>query len=399
MRSLTAITFLCATLATSAVLCAQEIPAFNVDGRSVQVHAFASEGFAESNANNYLTMDTTKGSGDFADFGVNIGTNITDKFHVGAQIYDYNVGTLGGWHPTLDWAFGDYKFKDWFGVRAGKVKTALGLFNDTQDMGFLQTWALLPQSIYPLDLRASTISHVGGDVYGHFGLRKAGSLDYTAYVGTRPDDQYGGYYKNSATLGTPLSSFGAKVAGGDLRWTTPVTGLTVGTSLMDIWWTVKGKIVLADDAPLLVETTDPQRIFAGYADYAIGNWHLDAEYRANKELYSVHELGTIAPGNGGDKEFFASIAYRVNKHLELGTYNSRFYVNVPTSPEAAASHIFDQAVTARFDLTKFWNVKAEYHFIDGYGSIYSSHGFYLQDNATGLKPKTDLLVIRTGFNF
>ena len=125
---------------------AQQIPEFNVAGRAVQVHAFASEGFGYSNQNNYLTMDTSNGSGAMTDFGVNIGTNITDKFHVGAQMYDENIGNLGNWHPTLDWAFGDYKLKDWFGVRAGKVKTALGLFNDTQDMAFLTTWAILPQA-------------------------------------------------------------------------------------------------------------------------------------------------------------------------------------------------------------------------------------------------------------
>jgi len=37
----------------------------------------------------------------------------------------------------------------WFGVRGGKVKTVIGLSNDTQDYEFLNTFALLPQSVYP----------------------------------------------------------------------------------------------------------------------------------------------------------------------------------------------------------------------------------------------------------
>ena len=53
---------------------------------------------------------------------------------------------MGNWHPELDWAVADYRFKDWFGIRGGKVKTALGLYNDTQDLEFLYTWALMPQS-------------------------------------------------------------------------------------------------------------------------------------------------------------------------------------------------------------------------------------------------------------
>ena len=40
------------------------------------------------------------------------------------------------------------------GFREGRVKTSLGLYNDTQDQEFLHTWALLPQSLYPADLRS-----------------------------------------------------------------------------------------------------------------------------------------------------------------------------------------------------------------------------------------------------
>ena len=51
-----------------------------------QVHSFASQGFAYSNDNNYLTMDTSKGSFAMTDGGVNISTQVTDKFRVGAQV-------------------------------------------------------------------------------------------------------------------------------------------------------------------------------------------------------------------------------------------------------------------------------------------------------------------------
>jgi len=106
---------------------------FLIEGRPVQIHGFASQGFAYSSDNNYLTMNTSAGSFKFTDGGVNISSPVTDKLRVGAQIYIRSIGTLGQWHPELDWAVADYKFKDWFGVRAGKVKTTLGLYNDTQD--------------------------------------------------------------------------------------------------------------------------------------------------------------------------------------------------------------------------------------------------------------------------
>jgi hypothetical protein len=122
---------------------------FRIADRSVQIHSFASQGLAYSNDNNYLTMNTTSGSFSFSDAGGNISISLTDKFRVGAQVYLRNVGKLGNWQPGLDWAAADYRLKDWFGIRAGKVKTALGLYNDTQDMEFLHTWALMPTSVYP----------------------------------------------------------------------------------------------------------------------------------------------------------------------------------------------------------------------------------------------------------
>lgn len=68
---------------------------FKVANRNVQVHSFASQGFAYSNDNNYLTMKTSQGSFAFTDFGFNASTQITDKLRVGAQVYGRNVGEIG----------------------------------------------------------------------------------------------------------------------------------------------------------------------------------------------------------------------------------------------------------------------------------------------------------------
>src|SRR5215831_13404034 len=86
---------------------------FHVAGKDVQVHSFASQGFAYSNQNNFLTMPTSEGTAAFTDYGMNMSTQLTDKLRVGAQMYGRNIGRLGNWYPTLDWAMVDYRFKDW----------------------------------------------------------------------------------------------------------------------------------------------------------------------------------------------------------------------------------------------------------------------------------------------
>jgi len=369
---------------------------FTVDGKTVQIHSFAQQGFALSNDNNFLSMDTSQGSFGMTDGGVNASVALTDKFRIGAQVYARNIGQLGDYHVQLDWAYGDYKFKDWFGIRGGKIKTALGLFNDIQDMEFLQTWALLPQGVYPLDLRSNTIAHTGGDLYGEVPLHRAGSLSYTAYAGVRENDPYGGTYYGDAAAGDPEQSFSGRTAGMDLRWHTPVEGLMLGTSWAD--QTGITKVLYGAYDAYLTAHSSPEHLTSGYADYVRGKWHLSSEFRRdyNPELYTF--LGMAGATNQSTKGWFGTVAYRVNKWLELGTYNSRFYVDFPQDPsDANAHHIFDQTVTARFDITSWWNVKVEEHFMNGYGDTFSAHGFYTADNPGGLKPNTDMFLIRTAF--
>jgi hypothetical protein len=56
-------------------------------------------------------------------------------------------------------------------------------------------------------------------------------------------------------------------------------------------------------------------------------------------------------------------------------------------------------VTARVDLTRYWNVKVEGHFMDGWAGTFYPDGFYEAANPSGIKPKTNMILVRTGFNF
>ena len=371
---------------------------FKVDGRDVQVHSFFTQGYGYSNDNNYLTMKTSQGSFAMTDGGANVSTQINDKLRVGAQVYFYNVGDLGKWHPIFDWGYVDYKFNSYFGVRAGKVKTVLGLNNDTQDLSFLHTWALMPQSVYPLDLRAANIAHTGLDLYGNVPLHTAGSLGYTLYAGLASIDKYGGYYYAAGSAAT-VTGVRQQVTGGDLRWNTPITGLMFGSSV-----SIKkthDDLMLTGGIPIWART-DPERIVAGYADFTHGNWHFSAEGRSDHSVLltkGIYPGGAESPYDQSFTAWYVTAAYRVNKRLEVGTYRSMFDCATSTPLDPNSNHINDQVVTARVDLTKFWNVKAEGHFIQGYGDLYAARGFYPIDNTTGLKPNTNLLVLRASWYF
>jgi hypothetical protein len=360
---------------------------FKVEGRPVQIHGFASQGFVVSDGNNYLTMKTSAGSFSFTDFGFNISAQLTGKFRVGAQLYDRNIGNLGQWHPELDWATGDYKFNDWLGIRAGKVKTVLGLYNDTHDMEFLHTWAILPQSMYPLDLRSSTIAHVGADFYGDISLKRLGSLSYTAYVGFQPTDHYGGWVYGLKEYGINLTTLNGRLEGGDLRWKPPVQGLLVGASYLN--QDLHARAVIGPYSYSISSNLDQTSQF--YVQYVHDRLRLDGEYRRNLLDLTLFLLDS--------RSFYGSASYRISKRLELGGYYSRFYLNWRAGASGPGSHIFEPVDTARVDLTNHWDVKIEGHFMHGFAASDAFRGFYPRDNPQGLKPATNLLVIRTGVQF
>ena len=363
---------------------------FTVEGLAVQVHGFASQAFLASNQNNYLTMPTSEGSFAFTDFGGNISVQVTGKFRVGAQVYDRNMGQLGNWVPELDWASGDYRFKDWFGIRAGKVKTVIGLDNDTQDLESLHTWALLPQSIYPLDLRGTRIAHVGGDFYGDINLQRLGSLAYTAWAGLILNDPNGGAaaYNSNQTRN-------ARSEGGDLRWNTPLSGFLAGVSYINS--VSRGMAIDTLGLPY-TSRTRKEGTAQFYVQYVHNGLTLAAEYRrayADKLVFDV----VMPPETWTDnRSVYGSASYRISKRVEIGAYYSRFYGNWTWNLNDPANHIFDKVATLRLDLTNHWDLKIEGHFMNGYAAD-SLRGFYIQDNLQGFKPNTNLLVIRTGIQF
>jgi hypothetical protein len=389
---------------------AQEFRAWN---RTVQVHGFLSQGFVKTDHNNWLTMNTHAGSGAMTDMGLNMSSQLTDKFRLGAQVYDRNLGQLGQWHPSLDWAVADYRFTNWLGVRAGKVKTTLGLYNDSQDLDFLRVFALLPQGVYPTDLRDTTMAHAGADVYGDIGVaHHLGKLAYTAYVGQRSDSLYSGYPYMVQQWGVFFQELGGLQYGADLRWNTPLEGLLIGASRINQALTGKGKYVnllnpLAGRIPYRTSTnTDWANQF--YSQYLYRRLRLDAEYRR------FYDNTPYVPGSniGTDvRAWYVMGSYRIHKHMEVGSYYSRYNVRHTFAGLASAfgpansdlslpqNHIYDKVIAARVDLNRFVFVKLEGHFMDGYGFGAYPNGFYPGQNPSGFQPSTKAVVLKTGFKF
>lgn len=398
-------------LASSTSLRAQDV---RLLGREIEVHGFASQGFVYTNTNNWLTTNSSQGSAAFTEFGFNVSTRVTDRLWVGAQLYDHNLGQLGQYHPSLDWAVVDYRVRSWLRLRGGKAKTTMGLYTDSQDLDFLHTFVLLPQSVYPIDLRDATMAHSGGDVYGNISLpRGLGELSYTAYAGHRSDSIYSGYPYLLSQYGTRFTSFGGLQYGADFRWNPPIKGLLLGVSRMDQDTSGKGTSVnpanpTGGTIPYS-ETSKTDWTNQFYGQYKTGKLKLDSEYR---RYLRDQVLFSGSSENSDDlRGWYVSGTYRVTRRVTLGSYYSHYTITSlffgvlarvapnQTDTSLPANHVYDKVINARFDVNKFWNVKLEGHFMNGYGVTSYPDGFYAQVNPQGFAANTNALVVKTSFSF
>ncbi|MBV9404615.1 MAG: hypothetical protein JO211_04675, partial [Acidobacteriaceae bacterium] len=226
----------------------------------------------------------------------------------------------------------------------------------------------------------------------------AGTLSYTAYAGLVPNDPYGGYVYGLTQFGVYLNTYGGRMEGGDLRWNTPLQGLLAGASYMD--QDIHGSGVNEPGNFPEREQSRANEISQFYVQYVHGGLRVDGEYRRQWRDELVFAPPPAPPAVQWDaRSFYGAISYRFSKRLELGTYYSRFYADWGQSHSAPGNHIFDKVVAARLDLTSHWDLKVEGHFMNGDAAADALRGFYPQNNPQGFKPTTNLLVIRTGFEF
>jgi hypothetical protein len=357
------------------------------DLSGIVVHAYVSQGFLFSSSNNYLTMKSSDGSPQWTDAAVNISDSLSDNLRVGMQLHMYQLGELGGSNVFIDWASGDCKVNDRLGIRAGKVKTVWGLFNDSQDIDAVFLWILLPQGSYAIDHKSFYLAHVGGDVYGAFSLgKRAGTLRYTWYAGQATVDLNDGYIKQFADIGLVFtSSLGGKTYGGDLRWETPVKGLTIGSSA-DVQ-------AVDGTAPAGGIHVPPTLTPSFYAQFSRGKVYLAGEYDRIPVNATVTIGSAVFPFVADGRSWFAMGSYQIRKNVQVGSYYSH-YVDKSADTTQPASHSKDWVVSGRYDFNQYFYTKIEGHFLHG-----DALGYYTSTNPDGLTPNTKMLAAKIGFTF
>jgi hypothetical protein len=327
---------------------------------SVDIHAFASQGFIATNRNNYLDVDTKHGSFQFSEVGINFTKTVVEKLRMGIQLFAQDLGPTGNYNARMDWFYLDYRFRDWLGLRAGRVKIPFGLYNEINDVDSARVAILLPQSVYPLSNRDFLLAQTGGELYGYLKLGEAGAVDYHAYAGTI-------FLNPSSQPGSPLEVLSLNVpflVGGRVMWETPLDGLRLGGSIQ----------MLRIDTQLLLKmkTADvqiPAVLSVGSIEYSAHDLLLAAEYsrwfvKADSSDSAVFPSSPLVTS----ERAYAMMAYRAAKWLQPGAYYSLFFPNADNRG-GRENMQHDIASTLRFDVNSNWLFKLEGHYMMGTAAL------------------------------
>jgi len=120
----------------------------------------------------------------------------------------------------IDWAYADYRYRNWLGLRVGKVKKPRGLFNKTRDLDSERTCIFLPQSIYDDKNREASLASKGAGIYGTIPF----GIEYEITHGLFDIPQDGGIIMNiQSGSGLDLQVDDIKPSTtGSILWNTPL---------------------------------------------------------------------------------------------------------------------------------------------------------------------------------
>lgn len=329
---------------------------------SVEVHGFASQGFILSTENNYLAK-STNGSFEFSEVGLNFTKPLTDNLRLGLQLFTRKLGPTGDFRVLADWFYVDYRVKDWFGLRVGRVKLPFGLYNDTSDIDSARVSVLLPQSIYPTQNRNFLLAQTGAELYGYVDLERGGTLEYRVYGGAIFPDvaTTSNHVYTVSRLSVPY------VTGTRLLWETPLEGLHFAESIQ--WLRLDADLTYGPPNPGQVVLRVPALLWVNSVEYAHRDFQIAAEYSRwyTRALSSNPALFPTAPLTASERAYLLS-TYRITRWLQSGAYYSLLRPNAAVWG-ARQSYQHDLAGTLRFDINPYWLVKAEAHYLMGTAAL------------------------------
>jgi hypothetical protein len=360
----------------------------SIDTSPTVVHGFFSQGFLQTSHNNYFPT-SKEGTFDFSDAGLTFNKELGKDLRAGAQLFSRNYGRTGDYKVNFDWFLLDYHWRDWLGIRAGRVKIPYGLYNESNDIGLARDPIFLPQSVYPSDQRDYLLAASGINLYGYADLGSWGGLDYSIYRGTLNIDAV-----NSAGAPVEVATSDVPFAhGARLIWETPVDGLRLAATYQNIRYNAD---LYVPSLTQTIASTLNVAMSVASVEYTTPNYQLASEYARWWGDFDSNNPALLTPTHVAHERYYAMASFRAKEWLHPGFYYSEVYPNVLLK-EQPKDFSKDGALFVRIDLTPNWVMKMEWHEIHGTNGL--SPSINGGKTTAQMDPKWQMFVAKTTVYF
>ena len=351
-----------------------------------QIHVFVSQGYFLTSANKVFGTSDQDGSFDFTEAGLNGSWRPFPKWQIASQVLFRRAGAGHDKDVSLDFGLIDYtpfsSIDYRVGLRLGRFKNPIGLYNDTRDVAFTRPTILLPQSIYPDITRNLALSADGGLAYGEYRSSWGSFLL-----------EFGLGFPRSDNTETKIALLGRNNPGKTISELSYIGRLSYELDEGRLRLAVTGARVRTAYQPQsnteneLGSGTDAFQPVIFSAQYNAERWSLTSEYA----LRSIRDRGFGFPIDGvtnGESYYFQGV-YRIDPQWELiGRYDVLY---ADTSDRNGQKHaelaakfgddfpahaMFAKDLTfgIRYNVNSSFMLAAEYHHVNGTGWL------SLQDN-------------------
>jgi hypothetical protein len=317
----------------------------------MQLHGFASQAVVNTSDNRYFGNSPST-SFDFTELGINASYRVDPRLLFSGQILSRRAGEMYDGTPSLDYALIDYAplsdAQRRIGVRAGRIKNPIGLYNETRDVPFTRPGIFLPQVVYYDKIRNLLLSSDGVMFYGElFGER--GNLSLTLGGGQAVIDDNVEWTYLADDYDGDLKPDGISWIG-SLWYSTPTDNLKLGLSGV----LTEMKFDAGSGSPLESGSIDVANWIASF-QYNAEDWTLSGEYA--RAPMQWNDFGPFWPFEDQVVEgYYLQGAYRIQPTLELMIRYEEGFAN-RSDRDGRDSSALTGGFTPRFDFfSKIWTL-------------------------------------------
>ncbi len=336
----------------------------------VQVHGFLTQNAIHTTANQAYGKSEHRVSYRLTEAGLNLGYQPLERLNFSAQGLFRQAGELDSGSLTLDYGLADLSLyqhpRGSLGVRLGRIKNPLGLYNETRDVAFTTPTIILPHGIYFDRSRSLFLSSDGGQFYFNQNLGMGWLSGKLNYGKIRNDNDE----IRDAVI--PLGATGEMCTAADFAGQLSY-GINSGEYVAAISY---ADVTLSYDPGPMDNYTNgtvhfyPMVFSAQYNGEQIS---LTGEYLYQKNEFL--DLGPYSPdGKSASESWYFQAAYRFNYNWQiLGRYGEHYldrnsrngdsFKLMGLPPHMGFTR--DLTLALRWDIKPWMMIRGEYHIING----------------------------------